>query len=172
MTDNDFPSADVVALLRLLERENITVVIDGGWAVDALLGRQTRPHQDLDIAIRHPDAPRLRALLEAGGYSEIVRSDTTAFNFVLGSPNGRLVDFHTYEFDADGNHINGLPYPPDSLTGQGTIDGYPVRCITAEWLVRFHTEYEPDMDDFRDVQALCRAFGIPLPSMYERFLQG
>ena len=117
-----------------------------------------------------PTLDRLRMFLEARGYREIVRPDTTAFNFVLGNPDGHLVDVHTYEFDAEGNHIDGLPYPPESLTGHGTIDGHPVRCITVEWLVRFHTEgYEPDQNDFRDVLALCRRFNIPLPEMYERF---
>lgn len=27
------------------------VWLDGGWGVDALLGRQTRPHDDMDIVI-------------------------------------------------------------------------------------------------------------------------
>ncbi|WP_421723379.1 GNAT family N-acetyltransferase [Bauldia sp.] len=171
MPDSEFTAGDVIALLRQLADAEIEIIVDGGWAVDAVLGRQTRPHRDLDIAIRHSDVPRLRTLLEAQGYRDSPRPDTTAFNFVLEDPDGRAVDVHTYEFDSAGNHIDGLPYPIDSLNGRGIIDGHPVRCITPEWLVRFHTEYEPDKTDFRDVRALCEAFHIPLPKMYEKFLE-
>lgn len=35
----------------------------GGWAIDLFLGRQTRPHGDLEIAIVRPDLPAVRAHL-------------------------------------------------------------------------------------------------------------
>jgi hypothetical protein len=34
--------------LFLLEKAGIEVWLDGGWAVDALLGMQTRPHKEPD----------------------------------------------------------------------------------------------------------------------------
>ena len=37
----------------------------GGWAIDLFLGRQTRPHGDLEIAIVRVDLPALRAHLAA-----------------------------------------------------------------------------------------------------------
>jgi len=44
-----------------------------------------------------------------------------------------------------------------------------VRCISAEWAVKFHSGYELKEKDFRDVSALCQKFGIGLPATYERF---
>ena len=44
-------SEDVVELYRVLHQSGIAIWIDGGWAVDAVVGRQTRSHYDLDIAI-------------------------------------------------------------------------------------------------------------------------
>jgi lincosamide nucleotidyltransferase A/C/D/E len=44
-----------------------------------------------------------------------------------------------------------------------------VKCITPEWLVRFHTGYELDETDWSDVSALCERFGIPIPDEYARF---
>ena len=38
-------------------------------------------------------------------------------------------------------------------------------------MVRFHTGYEVDEDDYRDTPALCERFGIALPDEYERFKQ-
>ena len=64
---------------------------------------------------------------------------------------------------------NGLEYEVGSLDATGTIGGRTVRCCTADFMVRSHTTYEPDLDDARDVFALCERFGIPLPEMYERF---
>src|SRR5512136_2200513 len=117
---------DVVQIVQLLDRNGIEVCVDGGWGVDALLGRQTRPHSDLDIAVQHKDVPLLRALLEARGYSDVPRDDTRDCNFVLGDARGRHVDVHSYTFDAGGNCVFGVPYPADSLTGTGVVDGYAV----------------------------------------------
>lgn len=38
-------SGALVEILRLLEAAGIAVWLDGGWGVDALLGRQTRSHK-------------------------------------------------------------------------------------------------------------------------------
>ena len=46
----EFTAKDVTDLYSTLESEGIKIWIDGGWAVDALLGEQTRTHEDLDIA--------------------------------------------------------------------------------------------------------------------------
>jgi lincosamide nucleotidyltransferase A/C/D/E len=51
----------------------------------------------------------------------------------------------------------------------GTVGDRAVKCITPEWLVRFHTGYELDETDWSDVSALCERFGIPIPDEYARF---
>jgi hypothetical protein len=43
----------------------------GGWALDFLLGRVTRPHEDIDLFIWASDASRLLAVLERYGYEEV-----------------------------------------------------------------------------------------------------
>lgn len=167
----DMTAAAVLALVRLFAANGIEVCLDGGWAVDAQLGRQTRPHADLDIVIPHHLAERLRALLTERGYHEVPRDDSWECNFVLGDGAGHQVDVHTCEFDAAGNLIYGLAYPADSLRGSGAILEQPVRCITAQWLVQFHTGYKLDAADYQDVKALCQVFGIPLPAEYAPFEQ-
>lgn len=39
--------------------------VAGGWAIDLLLGRQTRPHGDLDILVLRPDQHVVRSHLHA-----------------------------------------------------------------------------------------------------------
>jgi lincosamide nucleotidyltransferase A/C/D/E len=170
-SDNDMSADVIVQLLQLFEQHGIKVVVDGGWGVDALLGKQTRLHADLDIALEHKDVPKLRALLEAHGYKNVPRDDTRDCNFVMGDELGHEVDFHSYSFDAHGTLIFGVEYPLDSLTGTGVIQGYSVTCISVEWMVKFHSGYELDENDYHDVSALCERFGIALPAEYERFTQ-
>ena len=165
----EMKAQDVVEILRVFERHGIEVHVDGGWAVDALLGQQTRPHADLDIAIQHNDAPLVRALLAAQGFREIPRDDSWECNFVLADERGRQIDIHSYTFDAAGNHVYGVPYPRESLSGQGLIDGHPVQCIAPEWLVRFHTGYQLDENDYHDVKLLCQHFGLAMPAEYVVF---
>ena len=161
---------DVLSVLRLLEETGIEVYVDGGWGVDALLGEQTRDHGDLDIAIPHRYTPMLRQLLSKNGYQEVLRDDSWECNYVLGDGEGRLVDVHTYIFDEDGKNVYGVAYEPHHLTGAGTIGGYAVKCIPPDIMVAFHTGYEVDENDYRDVKALCDRFAIPLPKDYDRFL--
>jgi lincosamide nucleotidyltransferase A/C/D/E len=171
----EFPAEAAVKFIQRLEQYGITSWVDGGWAVDALLGQQTRPHEDLDIVIQEKDLPLLSNLLQSLGYQDVVRGDTCPWNFVKGNSDGLQVDVHVIVLDAQGNGIygpaeKGEMYPAVSLLGKGTIDGHLVKCIAPEYLVAFHTGYAVDENDFKDVSALCARFGIALPPDYQRFV--
>ena len=162
----------VLELVKLFDENQIEVTIDGGWGVDALLGEQTRPHTDLDIAVQHKYVPHIRAVLEGKGYKDVPRPDNRDCNFVMGDGLGHEVDIHTYTYDEQGNLVFGLPYPLESLIGTGIIANYPVRCISPEWLVKFHTGYQLDETDYHDVKALCQRFCIEIPAEYDGFRKG
>lgn len=169
-TNNTAVTADdVIEIVRLFERHGVELHIDGGWAVDALLGRQYRSHSDLDIAIKHKDVAAARSFLRAAGFREVPRKDSRECNFVLMDERKRQIDVHTYTFDENQNHVFGIAYPYDSLTGTGTIGNQPVKCISADWLVKFHTGYTPDDDDYHDVRLLCEHFQIALPEEFQHF---
>jgi len=165
----EMTAQDVLAFLSLMKQNNIEIWIDGGWAVDALLGSQSRLHEDLDIAVIHRSVGRIRALLEASGFSEIERDDSWLCNFVMGDEQGRLIDVHSCEFDPEGRCIFGVHYPYDALKGSGMIGSVPVQCITPEWLVKFHIGYTLDENDYRDVKALCDKFHLEIPKEYADF---
>jgi lincosamide nucleotidyltransferase A/C/D/E len=170
-------AADVLYVLDLLAAGDITTWVDGGWGVDALLGDETRAHDDLDLVIEHFDADRYRAVMRAAGFAPKAGAPETARNFVLVDADGREVDVHLVDRDVvvtDANGVqvygpNGLEYEVGSLGGGGTIAGRRVACCTAAFQVRSHTAYEPDADDAHDVLALCERFDISVPEMYERF---
>jgi lincosamide nucleotidyltransferase A/C/D/E len=167
-------AADVLAFLDLMAAQGVRVWIDGGWAVDACLGAQTRRHDDLDIVIEERDLSTAVAVLRGCGYESVPRGDTCPWNFVLGDDAGREIDFHVIVLDPLGNGRygppeNGQSYPAAALVGTGRIDGRPVACITPEWLVQSHTGYQVDETDWADVSALCARFGVPVPAEYRRF---
>lgn len=164
---------DVCGFLALMDADGVPVWLDGGWAVDACLGSQTRCHGDLDIVIEEHHVPTALAALQRCGYAPVPRSDTRAWNFVLGDDVGHQIDFHVIVLDEHGHGVfgppeNGESYPAEALAGTGTVSGRTVACITPEWLVRFHTGYEIDATDRADVSALCERFGIPVHREYLR----
>ena len=46
----------VAALYSLLAAQEVHLWIGGGWGIDALLEKQTRPHKDLDLMVRFEDS--------------------------------------------------------------------------------------------------------------------
>ena len=168
-------AADVHTVLDLLSDAGVRAWVDGGWAVDALLGEQTRPHADLDLAVEWASFEPALHTLDAHGF-RIVRDDGR-HNRVVADRAGRLVDLHAFDpsvvtTDADGvsrHGGDGLAYEAHGFEGRGTIGGREVACISPATLVRYHTGYEVDADDWHDVQQLCERFGLPVPPDYERF---
>jgi lincosamide nucleotidyltransferase A/C/D/E len=160
-------------LVQQLERAGAPVWLDGGWAVDALLGRQSREHGDLDIAIEERYVEAARRQLESLGFRDVLNDDTRPWNFVMAHPDGREVDFHVINLDELGNGIYGPPennelYPAATLSGTGTLDGYGVRCLSPDGLIAFRVDYpHPPRDrDFHDVLAICAHFNLQVPEKY------
>lgn len=170
---SEMSSMDALELYGTLERLGVEIWVDGGWGVDALLEKQTRMHKDLDIAIQEKDVPKLRELLGSRGYRDIKLEEARPHNFVLADAEGHEIDLHVIALDGEGNGIygpakDGQMYPAASLTGTGRIGDHQVRCISPEWLVKFHSGYELKEKDFKDVSAICEKFGIELPEEYRR----
>lgn len=46
---------DACEILHWAEEAEIPVVLDGGWGVDALIGRETRTHNDIDLFVEEKD---------------------------------------------------------------------------------------------------------------------
>jgi lincosamide nucleotidyltransferase A/C/D/E len=164
-------SEDVLAVVNLLEASHCTVWIDGGWGVDALLGRQTRPHLDLDLAIALADvATAQNVLLRLLGYA--VFQDEMPTRLDLRDNADHRIDFHPLSFDDRGNGRQQLPdgawgvYLATGLAGIGFVNGQRVRCLSPGLQLQFHLGYEPDEDDRRDVAMLCQHFGLAVPDRY------
>lgn len=164
-------AADVLALVDCLDAAGVAVWLDGGWGVDALLRKQTRPHDDVDAVIPlHQTAPAISAL-ETLGFA--VHLDLRPTRLVLRDGTGRQVDVHPVVFDAAGTgwQRGAAPdggdcrYPADGFVS-GTIAGRRVGCFSAAVQIAHHTGYPPDEKDFHDVRLLHDRFGLALPPAF------
>lgn len=158
--------ADVIEIVDLITCAGIPVHVDGGWAVDALIGHQTREHGDVDIAVPHSFVPLLRQKLASIGFGEIQRDDSWECNFVLADDRGREVDVHSYTFSGSSEIAEGVPYPAASLSGSGLIAGRSIACISLEYVVEFHTGYNLRPIDYRDMAQIAAHFDLALPEEY------
>jgi lincosamide nucleotidyltransferase A/C/D/E len=170
MPNSEMPPEIVLNLIRLLNEEGIEVIIDGGWAVDALLGYQSRPHEDLDVAVFHKDVPAIRKILEKIGFSVVPRGDSWECNFVYGNDEGHLIDIHSCSFNEKKENYFGVKYTWEAFQGVGEINGVCVRCVPPDILVEYHTGYPLDENDFHDVKLLCEKYQLPIPPDYQPFL--
>src|SRR5215472_17684378 len=149
---------EVVRVVDLLEVQGLQVWLDGGWGVDALVGRQTRKHDDLDIAIVLAEADAVIAVLAGLGYQ--VHADEMPTRLDLRDAQDHRVDLHPLTFDQAGNGLQQLQdgrygtYTAEGLSGRGRVGRRPVRCLSRELQLRFHTGYERDDNDRHDIELL------------------
>lgn len=159
---------DVVALLDACGAAGVVVWLEGGWGVDALLGEQTREHDDVDLVVSLEQVPRLLELLGARGFRLVDGAPHT--NFVLHDAPGLQVDVHPVRFDEQGAGVYRWAsgeewiYPAEGFAGRGRILDRPVRCLTPEVQVRFHAGYDLDAGDYADLRALRERFGVEIPA--------
>lgn len=160
----------VLRLVRYFTSRSIDLWIGGGWGIDALIGSESREHQDLDISIRAEDEPTVTKLLLDQGYAIVTdwRPTRVAFaHLEFGE-----VDVHPIHFEPDGSawlpDLDGAQfvYPASAFT-TGAIDGTQVPCISADLQLTFHLGYEPGAKDRADMAALADAGLIELPEEYE-----
>ena len=158
----------VLDLLSLLEATGIAVWLDGGWAVDALLGEQTRPHDDLDLVSRLEDSTRIERALGEHGY--VLAGGGPPQSFELVDDEGHQVDVHPASFGPTGDGVYPMAdggewiFPAAGFDGSGLVLGRRVPCLTPEVVMVNHTNgYALDDEHQRDVRALGERYGIPLP---------
>lgn len=149
-----------VQAVELLDRIGgvvTTVWVGGGWGVDALIGRDTRPHADLDLMI---DAESLGAaldLLTADGF--VLETDWLPVRAEVAHPDGRRVDLHPVRFAPDGSGVqaglNGTEFRyPIGCSTAGVIGGRPVTCLSVAQQLLFHSGYEHRPVDRHDLALL------------------
>jgi lincosamide nucleotidyltransferase A/C/D/E len=158
----------VLAILDQLTADGATAWVDGGWGVDALIGRRTRDHDDLDLVVDIDAVGLVTGLLAEGGF-EIVR-DWLPTALAFAHADGRKVDLHPVERTSDGGgdqiQLDGTTRWHCDPPVTGMIGGRTVTCCSLQSQIASHLGYKPDDDDFADMRALANMFGCELPPPY------
>ena len=156
---------DVCEILEMLSEASVKVFLDGGWGVDALIGRETRIHNDIDLFVEKKDYCITISVITGKGYREVIMDYTTDSHTVWKDYNGRIIDLHSFEYVEDGILYEGYTFPSDTFSGKGNIGNIEVTCINPEAQVQFHLGYEYDENDVHDVLLLCRTFNLEIPEL-------
>lgn len=145
-----------LGLYGLLDAAGVRCWVMGGWGIDALLGRETRSHHDLDLLVHREDLLSYDAAVRAAGFArafewEENRRISAGRNqhdsaYVDAHPDGRQVDVHVVDVDAAGvvtlHHDEPWPMPAGALSGRGRIAGAEVRCVTVAAQLAMHGGYD------------------------------
>ena len=139
----DMPAEDLLEAVGALSAAGVDVVVAGGWGIDALIGDQSRRHSDADLVVPAAQSWLAEDALASIGYQVIDRLR-----------GGRWMPVVVVCRNADGRTIELQPLEPLPSTATGTIDGQPVRCLSAGTQIRFHRGYRARVDDHRDLRRL------------------
>lgn len=165
MTRTDAQLEVISEIVDLLAAAGLSWWLFGGWGMDALIGRVTREHSDIEFWIEIGDAELVRAALERRGFqavgnqppeeSQEFERDGVCFSsafFVraddgFAHPEGRWSDWR---------------FPPGSFSdGTGTLAGRSVPVMSVEGMLAMKEQYatlrngRPLRDkDVRDLVAL------------------
>lgn len=169
------PAARVLALLDLLDAAGVRAWVAGGWGVDALAGRQTRRHYDLDLLIGDDSG-------DLGKVAEVLSREGFRLTQTQRNPGLPMPWRHLWQH-GDGSSVEVLPValrdppfswaPPqaqapapapapardsDAVTrppfARGTIEGRPVACLSAPLQLTLHSGYPPRAVDVTDTDVL------------------
>jgi lincosamide nucleotidyltransferase A/C/D/E len=147
-------AATARAVVDRLEAAQVPYWLNGGWGVDALLGRQTRPHLDLDVVVDGSGADlrgRVDDALAAAGFQRV--GEETSIPplptvWVYADGRGAVVDV----LPAD---LSAPPFDADGALGIGQIGGRPVACVSAGVQRALRSGYRHRGADRDDLAALA-----------------
>jgi lincosamide nucleotidyltransferase A/C/D/E len=148
---------EVLAVLDALASAGCKVWVTGGWGVDALVGRQTRTHRDLDLAVDARHTAIAIQTLEGRGYS--VETEWRPVRVELAAEGKGWVDLHPVVFDDSGHgrqaDLDGgyFDYSADAF-GHGLLGCVRVACLSRDQQLRFHSGYPPRPIDLHDLELL------------------
>jgi lincosamide nucleotidyltransferase A/C/D/E len=137
--------AQMLAVLEAVRSVGCRFWVEGGWGIDALVGRQTRPHRDVDLDIDGAFEDDVMAALRELGY--VVETDWRPNRMELVAPGRGWVDLHPLVIDDDGNARQaalggGWHEFPRSFFTTGNLGDVTVPCVSAEAQRLFHSGYE------------------------------
>lgn len=156
---------DVLVVVTALRHAGVDAWLAGGWAVDAIVGKETRRHGDLDLLVSEDSLDGVATCLTGLGYRLFLQQDFGSgqwmpIRLLFRDPLGRSVDVHPVRL-AEGA-LQAVHGPADrslplaESLAVGRLDGQEVACLSPSAQLAFKSGYEWDGDDVRDAVLLRR----------------
>ena len=141
-------------MLAVLDAAQVRWWLAGGWGVDALVGRQTRSHKDLDLIVAEADAERAGSALLASGFHEVpgvhrVAGSVMPDRSLLEDALGRRVDLHPVDPTSWPTGI-GVAEPFTT----GVLAGRAVHCLSRRAQQASHRGFPLTAEHRADLSAL------------------
>ncbi len=159
------PTLAMLSVVGALRDAGVSYWVSGGWGVDALVGRCTRIHRDLDLIVEESDVERAVEAILALGYREWYRSESDVPMF------SRIV-FHNHEIAGQAVDVHPLDVGSTHIEfTTGTIEDTEIPCLSVAVQLQTHTAYKKRWRDRADI-ALMRGLGersastliVPVPA--------
>lgn len=167
---------EVLEVLDQLKASGIETWVAGGWGVDALLGAQTRQHDDLDLIVdlaREDDAQvALETLRFRRIRAECFPGALMPKQIIMRDRAGRVVDLHgvdTRTWPGSWRELleragrSAVPFDPARPFAVGTIAGRPVECVSPDLQLASRQVYALTDAAAADARALCARFRLAEP---------
>jgi lincosamide nucleotidyltransferase A/C/D/E len=166
----------VILVMDAFETQGVPSWLAGGWGVDALLGRQTRQHKDLDVVIGdfERNEPEARRVLLSLGFRHVKRDTAGAWmpsRSIFEDDAGCCVEL----LDVDWEYLRGVlafdpelrpksTSPSEELTEEvftvGSLDGRALPCLSAVVQLLFHAGFPLEAPGRVDVSLLRSQLGL------------
>lgn len=127
---------DAIAhFVQVAAQARVRVWLRGGWAMDFLVGRVTRPHQDIDWFAEAGGASRLREAMLREGFTDVTRVPEQQVDLTRGDiEHGVALVVLTEQGDPTvaGGPWRGSPWPRGLLDdAQGAVGGVRAPIVPA-----------------------------------------
>ncbi len=151
-------SEQVLRLVEHFEASGLPLWLAGGWGVDALAGRQTRWHHDLDLVVRIEDEESVAACLASLGFEPYAQFEVPEAGLsrssVYRDTIGRHVDVHPVTIVGPGTESDLTPALGWDCFCWGSVAGRIVPCLSIDVQLALHRGYEPRGRDLQDLATL------------------
>lgn len=166
---------ELLLVIDSLESEGIPYWLAGGWGVDALLGRRTRRHKDVDVVIEdfEHNEPKARVAFLALGFTHVGFDEggvwmPTRSNFEDDA--GHRIEVLDIDWECVARGLGSDPGRgsdskgvreglADEVLTVGRMEGRDVPCLTARAQLLFHTGFTLEASGRTNVSLLRSKFG-------------
>jgi len=164
----------LIEVAGALEAADVRYWLAGGWGVDALIGKQTRPHRDVDVVIDGFEAnePRARHALEAIGFRHVKFDEGGVWmplRSTLDDDSGHKVELMGIDWPRLRGEMQaraggeGVQPESDAQVGdeftEGIVNGRRVPCLSAQVQRLFHTGFDLEPWGHHNVDLLDTEIG-------------